>query len=168
MTGSPGQTRPLMCINIMSSRWAQMCHLIFFQILVCTGWYWISSGRYLLILGGTGSVLGSTDWYLVVLGLYEAELVGKGSVVGRTGCYLVLMCQYSAVLVGTWWYWVRTGRYWLPVWYAFRKYMVYMVKSIKLLNIRRRKKWLQTDTQTDRHTHRDRQTYRHTCAQTHT
>ena len=54
MTGSPGQTWPLMCNNIMSSQWAQMCHLIFFQILVCTGWYWIISGQYLLILGGTG------------------------------------------------------------------------------------------------------------------
>ena len=89
--------------------------MIFFQILVCTGSYWTIREQYLLILGGTGSVLGGTDWYLVVLGKYEAELVGTGTVEGSTGCYLVLMGQYRAVLVGTWWYWVKTRPYWLPV-----------------------------------------------------
>ena len=39
-------------------------------------------------------------------------LGGTGSVYCGTGWYLV--------------YWVRTGQYWLPVRYAFRKYMVYM------------------------------------------
>ena len=69
----------------------------------------------MLVLGGTGSVLGSTDWYLVVLGCYETELVGTWSVEGGTSSYLVLLGQYKAVLVSTWWYCVRTGRNWLPV-----------------------------------------------------
>ena len=30
-------------------------------------------------------------------------------------CYLVVLDQYAAVVVGTWWYWVRTGQYWLPM-----------------------------------------------------
>ena len=79
MTGSPGQTRPLMCIHMMSSWWPKICQSI----------YW--------------------------------------SVKGGIGCYLMALGHYTAVPVGTWWYWVGTGRYWLPVWYAFRKYMVYMV-----------------------------------------
>ena len=91
MTGSPGQTRPLMCINIMSSRWAQMCHLIFFQTLVCTGSYWVSREQYLLILGGTGSVLGSTDWYWLVLG-------ATGSV------YCVLRQNRTIVVASVMWF----------------------------------------------------------------
>ena len=87
MTGSPGQTRTLMWIN-MTSSWEKICKLIFFQILVSIWWHWVSRGYYLLVLGGTGSVLGvlggnwlywvvigctgsvwgSTDWYLIVLG----------------------------------------------------------------------------------------------------
>ena len=42
MTGSPGQTRPLMCISITSSWWGKICQLIFLQILVCTFWFWVS------------------------------------------------------------------------------------------------------------------------------
>ena len=94
------------------------CYLLFMgecrAVLVGTWWYWVRRRQYWLIHDGTGSVLGGTDWYLVVLGKYEAELVGTGTVEGSTGCTLVLMGQYRAVLVGTWWYWVRTGRYWLP------------------------------------------------------
>ena len=85
------------------------------QKLVGTWRYWVSRGQYLLVLGGTGSVLGDTDWYLVVLGCYEPELVGTWSVEGGTSSYLVLLGQYKAVLVSTWWYCVRTGRNWLPV-----------------------------------------------------
>ena len=88
MTGSPGQTRPLMWIN-MTSSWEKICKLIFFQIPVCIWWHWVSRGLYFLVLGGTGSVLGGTDWYLIVLGRYRAELVV------------------------TWWYWVSRGLYWL-------------------------------------------------------
>ena len=66
MTGSPGQTRPLMWIN-MASSWEKICKLIFFQILVGIWWHWVSRGHYLLVLGGTGSVLGGTYWYLIVL-----------------------------------------------------------------------------------------------------
>ena len=67
MTGSPGQTRPLMWIN-MTSSWEKICKLIFSQILVCIWWHWVNRGHFLLILGGTGLVLGGTDWTLIVLG----------------------------------------------------------------------------------------------------
>ena len=60
MTGSPSQTRPLIWIN-MSSSWEKICKLIFFQIPVGIWWHWVSRGHYLLVLGGTGSVLGGTD-----------------------------------------------------------------------------------------------------------
>ena len=43
-------------------------------VLIGTWWYWVSMGRYLLVIsgtgsvwGGTGSVWGTTVWYLVVL-----------------------------------------------------------------------------------------------------
>ena len=49
-------------------------------VLVGTLWYWVSMGRYRLVLGGTGSV---TVW-------------------GGTGYFLVILGQYGAVLVGTW------------------------------------------------------------------
>ena len=55
MTGSPGQNRPLMWIN-MSSSWEKICKLIFFQIPVGNG--------------GTESVEGTTRWYLEELGQY--------------------------------------------------------------------------------------------------
>ena len=32
-------------------------------------------GRYWLVLGGTGSVLGGTGWYIVVLGQYNSVLL---------------------------------------------------------------------------------------------
>ena len=91
MTGSPGHTRPLMCIHMMSSWWPKICQSI----------YW--------------------------------------SVKGGIGCYLMVLGHYTAVPVGTWWYWVGTGRYWLPVWYAFRKYMVSMVYTITLSSARARR-----------------------------
>ena len=56
MTGSPGQTRPLMRIN-MTLSWAKICKLIFFQILVGTCWYlsyWVYINRYWLVLGCSG------------------------------------------------------------------------------------------------------------------
>ena len=53
MTGSPGQTRPLLWIN-KSSSWEKICRLIFFQIPVGIWWHWVSRGHYLLVLGGTG------------------------------------------------------------------------------------------------------------------
>ena len=55
-------------------------------VLVGTWWYWVSMGRFLFVLGGTGPVEGGTGWYLAPLG------------------------QYGAVLVCTWWYWVSVGR----------------------------------------------------------
>ena len=61
MTGSPGQTRPLMWINVPSC-WEKICKLIFFQPPVGIFWHWVSRGHYLLVLGGTGSVLGGTEW----------------------------------------------------------------------------------------------------------
>ena len=67
MTGSPGQTRPLMWIN-MTLSWEKICKLIFFQMSVGIWWHWVSRGHYLLVLGGTGSVLSGTNWYLIVLG----------------------------------------------------------------------------------------------------
>ena len=33
-------------------------------VLVDTWWYWVSRGRYLLVLGGTGSVEGGNCWYM--------------------------------------------------------------------------------------------------------
>ena len=45
-------------------------------LLVGTWWYWVSMGRFWLVLGGTGSVFGGSGWYLVVLGQYGALLVG--------------------------------------------------------------------------------------------
>ena len=84
--------------------------MIFFQIPFGNWWHWVSIRRYWWVLDCTWSLEGGTDCYLVVLG------------------------QYKVVLVGTWWYWIKTGRYWLPVWYAFRKYLVYMVRTIKSLN----------------------------------
>ena len=56
-------------------------------IQVGTWSYWVSIGRYWLILGGNGTVQGGAGWYLVVLG------------------------QYKAVLVGIWWYWVSINWY---------------------------------------------------------
>ena len=38
--------------------------------------YWVSRGRYWLVLDGAGSVKGSTGWYLMVLGQKRAVLVG--------------------------------------------------------------------------------------------
>ena len=60
MTGRPGQTRPLTWTN-MALSWEKICKLIFFQILCGIWWHWVSRGHYLLVLGGTGSVLGGTD-----------------------------------------------------------------------------------------------------------
>ena len=48
-------------------------------------------GRYWLVPGDTGSVLGGAGWYLVARG------------------------QFGAVLVGIWWYWVSMGRHWLAL-----------------------------------------------------
>jgi hypothetical protein len=58
-----------------------------------TGWNLValgqfSRGHYLLVLGGTGSVLGGTDWYLIVLGRHWLLLGGAG--------------RYGVVLVVTW------------------------------------------------------------------
>ena len=44
-------------------------------LLAVTWWYFISMGRYWLVLGGTGSVWGSTCWNLVVLDQYKAVMV---------------------------------------------------------------------------------------------
>ena len=37
-------------------------------VLIDTEWYWVSKGRYWLVVGGTGSVKGGTGLYLVALG----------------------------------------------------------------------------------------------------
>ena len=74
----------------------KICRLIIFQILVCTWRHWVSKGQYLLVLGGTGSVLGGTDWYLVVLGQYKQywSILGcTWSVEGGSCCCLVLQGQ---------------------------------------------------------------------------
>ena len=39
------------------------------------GQYWVSIGRYWLVLSGTGSVWGGTGWYMVVLGQYNSLLL---------------------------------------------------------------------------------------------
>ena len=44
-------------------------------VLVDICWYWVSTGRYWLVLGGIGSVERGTGWNLVVLGQHGAELV---------------------------------------------------------------------------------------------
>ena len=44
-------------------------------VLVGTWWYWVSMGRYWLVLGGTRSVLGGSGWYLLVLGQYNSVLL---------------------------------------------------------------------------------------------
>ena len=56
-------------------------------VLVGTWWYWVSTERFWLVLGGTG-------WYLVVLGQHGAVLVGFW-------WYLVSMGPYWLVLSGT-------------------------------------------------------------------
>ena len=58
-------------------------------LLAVTWWYFISMGRYWLVLGGTGSVWGGNGWYLVELG------------------------QYWAVVAVTWWFLVSVWQYWL-------------------------------------------------------
>ena len=92
MTGSPGQIRSLMWLDMTPSWCAKIFQSVFFQILylvVQYHWYWVSTGQFLLVLWGTWSVWGGNGWYLVLLG------------------------QYRAVLVVTWWYWVSLLRYWL-------------------------------------------------------
>ena len=37
-------------------------------VMIDTEWYWVSKGRYWLVVGGTGSVKGGTGLYLVALG----------------------------------------------------------------------------------------------------
>ena len=66
-------------------------------------------------------------WQVALVKLDPLWIDCTWSVEGGTGCYLVVLGQYRMVLVGTWWYWIKTGRYWLPMWYAFRKYLVYLV-----------------------------------------
>ena len=62
MTGSPGQTRPL----ILDLKLRKDLQVDIFQIPVGNWWHWVSRGH--LVLGGTGSVLDGTDWYLILLG----------------------------------------------------------------------------------------------------
>ena len=92
MTGSPGQIRSLMWLDMTPSWCAKIFQSVFFQILylvVQYHWYWVSTGQYLLVLWGNWSVWGGNGWYLVLLG------------------------QYRAVLVVTRWYWVSLLRHWL-------------------------------------------------------
>ena len=44
-------------------------------VLVGTWWYWVSIGRYWLVLGGNGLVWGRTGWFLVVMGQCRVVLV---------------------------------------------------------------------------------------------
>ena len=102
-----------------------LCELIWRQVEKrSASWY---SFKYWLVFGGTGSVEGTACWYLEEMGRYWLVLDCTWSVEGGTGCYLVVLGQHRMVLVGTWWYWIKTERYWLPVWCAYRKYLVYMV-----------------------------------------
>ena len=88
-------------------------------VLVGIWLFWVSWELYRLVRCGTGSVLDCTGWYLVVLGspVRQSWLVysANGSIQDGIGWYLGLLGQCRAVLVGTWLYWVRTGRYWLPM-----------------------------------------------------
>ena len=111
-----------MWIN-MSSSWEKICKLIFFQIPIGIWWHWVSRGHYLLVLRKWDSI---RRYWLVLDCTWSVE--------GGTGCYFRVLGQNRVVLVSTWWYWIKTGRYFLPVWYAFRKYLVYMVWTIKSLN----------------------------------
>ena len=71
-------------------------------------WYWDSIGRYgLIVLGQYGAELVDTLW--VSTGRYWLVLGGTGSVWGGTGCYLVVLCQYNFVLLGIKWYCVSIG-----------------------------------------------------------
>ena len=47
----------------------------FNAVSVCTSWYWVSIGRYWLVLGGNGLVWGRTGWFLVVMGQCRVVLV---------------------------------------------------------------------------------------------
>ena len=47
------------------------------MVLGCAGWYLVSRGQHWLLLGDTGSVLGSTSRYLKVLGQNRAVLVSS-------------------------------------------------------------------------------------------
>ena len=79
---------------------------------------------------------------------YWLVLWGSGSVEGSTaGCYLVVLGEYRAVPVDTWWYWVRTGWHWLPVWFAFRKWFTWS-KPSNYWNLKKEK--VLTDKQMDR------------------
>ena len=79
-----GETRPSRFFPKERCSWlptkkgrkTSICKLMFFQILVGIWWYWVSRGHLLLVLGGTGSVLGSNGWFLVILGQYKAVLTG--------------------------------------------------------------------------------------------
>ena len=102
MKGSPGQTRPLMCINITSSWCAKMCQLVFFQILVCTWWHWVSRGQYLLVLGGTGSVLGYVKVHRILgdfqnwirSGRVPKKLLASRRITGTYGAMIVALLQW--------------------------------------------------------------------------
>ena len=112
MTGSPGQTRPLMPISIMSSWWTKICQLIFFR------WGWSIEGStcwYMEVLGGIA-------WYLVVLSQYKTVLVG-------TWLYLVIRgrsvlggagpeqggtgCQCDMLSENIWFTWSKPSNYWI-------------------------------------------------------
>ena len=94
ITGSPGQTRPLISISITSSWWAKIWQLILFQILVCylvvlsqfkvvlvgTWRYWVSIRWYWLVLGCTRLVWGRNGWYFISRGWLCLFLDVTGSV----------------------------------------------------------------------------------------
>ena len=100
-------------------------------------------------------VLHGIAWYCMVLNGFAWDCMVLHGIAWYCMVlhYLALSCHilHYLALVGTWWYWVRTGRYWLPVLYAFRKYMVYMVKpSIHSIFGERKSDDRQTNGQTDR------------------
>ena len=75
-------------------------------------WY---SFKYQFVFGGTGSVEGTTCWYLEGLGQYYIWITRS-----KKSSNHWILGQQRAVLVDIWWYWVGTGRYWLPAWWGFR------------------------------------------------
>ena len=77
-------------------------------------------GRYWLVLGGTGSVLGGSGWYMVVLGQYNSALLS------------IKLSWVSKVLVCLYMYWkkLRFGRV-LPM----RDRLTHRQHNIELLGV---------------------------------
>ena len=80
----------------------KICRLIIFQILVCTWRHWVSRGQYLLVLGGTGSVLGYVKVHRILddfqnwirSGRVPKKMLASGRITGTYGAMIVALLQW--------------------------------------------------------------------------